>query len=106
MTEITGILEQLADLLAVKLAAQLQNGHNSPFNPRLLTIEQAGVYIGRTREAVQSLVATGKLPTVRSDRRVFLDVKDLDRWIDEHKEEYGESHGEKTRYGYGLPARP
>jgi excisionase family DNA binding protein len=90
MAEIGGILEQFADLVAAKLAAQLQNNHNSPFNPRLLTLEQAGTYIGRSREAVQSLVATGKLPTVRSDRRVFLDVKDLDRWIEEHKKDQGD----------------
>lgn len=28
---------------------------------------------------------TGKLPVVRSDRRVFLDLHDLERWIEEHK---------------------
>jgi hypothetical protein len=31
------------------------------------------------------LVASGKIPTVRSDRRVFLDRLDLDKWIDDNK---------------------
>lgn len=86
MTEITGILEQFADLLANKLATQLQRNHGSAAGQRLLPIDQAAVYIGRTKEAVQYLVAAGKLPTVRSDRRVFLDIQDLDNWIEEHKE--------------------
>lgn len=78
MSGISGIMEQFADLVAVKLAAQLQRGGSSPLNPRLLAVEQAAAYIGRTKEAVQCLIANGKLPTVRSDRRVFLDVQDLD----------------------------
>lgn len=89
MSEFSGILEEFADLVAAKLAAQLQNNQTLPCNPRLLTLEQAGTYIGRTKEAVHSLVATGRLPTVRTDRRVFLDVKDLDRWIEEHKKSDG-----------------
>lgn len=31
------------------------------------------------------MIAGGKLPVVRADRRVFLDVRDLDRWIDANK---------------------
>jgi hypothetical protein len=31
------------------------------------------------------MIAAGKLPTVKSDRRVFLDIKDLDQWIDQAK---------------------
>lgn len=31
------------------------------------------------------MIHAGKLPTVRSDRRVFLDRFDLDQWIGDHK---------------------
>lgn len=86
MTEFTGILEQFADLVANKLAVQLERNHGSTTGQRLLPIDRAAIYIGRTKEAVQYLVAAGKLPTVRSDRRVFLDIRDLDQWIEEHKE--------------------
>jgi excisionase family DNA binding protein len=54
--------------------------------PRLLTIDQAPIYVGRAREATQHLAASGKIPTVRTDRRVFIDRLDLDRWIEEHKD--------------------
>jgi hypothetical protein len=32
------------------------------------------------------MVSSGKVPTIRADRRVFIDVEDLDRWIREHKQ--------------------
>ena len=77
--------DRLLELLAEKLASRLAPD-GIGLCPRLLTIDQAAVYVGRSREATQHLVASGKLPTVRTDRRVFIDRQDLDRWIEEHKE--------------------
>jgi len=75
-----GLLEALAEKLATKLSQE-----PSRLYPRLLTIDQAAVYLGRTREALQHLASSGKVPTVRADRRVFLDRLDLDKWIEENK---------------------
>ena len=55
--------------------------------PRLLTVEDSAIYIGRTKKAVQHLIASFKLRTVKSDRRVFLDRDDLDEWIRSYNEE-------------------
>jgi excisionase family DNA binding protein len=79
------------DAIAEQIVAKLgeRPGPGSPggtVQPRLLTVEQAAVYVGRTKEAVQHLVASRRIPIVRSDRRVFLDVRDLDQWIDANKE--------------------
>jgi len=74
------LLETLAEKLATKLAQD-----PGRLAPRLMTVDQAAVYLGRTREAVQHLVGSGKVPTVRADRRVFLDRNDLDKWIDDNK---------------------
>jgi excisionase family DNA binding protein len=52
---------------------------------RLLTVEQAAEYIGRTEQAMYQLISQKKIPVVRTDRRVMIDVKDLDKWIDENK---------------------
>ncbi len=52
---------------------------------RLLTVREAGKYIGRTESAVRELVWNGKLAHIRTDRRVMLDIRDLDRWIDENR---------------------
>ena len=76
--------DRLLEVLAEKLASKLSQDPSRLY-PRLLTIDQAAVYLGRTREAVQHLVGSGKVPTVRADRRVFLDRLDLDKWIDENK---------------------
>lgn len=82
MNELT--FDRLLEVLAEKLAGKLSQ-EPSRLYPRLMTIDQAAVYLGRTREAVQHLVSSGKVPTVRADRRVFLDRNDLDRWIDDNK---------------------
>lgn len=83
-------LDALIERMAEKVAARLQNGdHGAPVNgevrPRLLTVEQAAVYIGRTKDAIQHMIGNCKLPTVRSDRRVFIDMRDLDAWIEGNK---------------------
>jgi excisionase family DNA binding protein len=84
-------LDQILDTLAEKVAQRLRedgsgSAGGSSIRPRLLTVDQAAVYIGRSKEAVQHMVSSGKVPTVRADRRVFVDVQDLDRWIREHKQ--------------------
>jgi excisionase family DNA binding protein len=55
--------------------------------PRLLTLEQAGAYLGRTRRAVEAMVARRELPLVRARAggRRHLDVRDLDGWIGRNK---------------------
>jgi excisionase family DNA binding protein len=77
------LIDTLADRVAAKLRDKL--AWQSATKPRLFTAEQAAVYLGRTKEAVEHMIAGGKLPVVRPDRRVFLDVQDLDRWIDANK---------------------
>ena len=52
---------------------------------RLYDVKEAATYLGRTEDATRELQWAGKLPCVRLDRRVFFDVFDLDRIIEEHK---------------------
>ncbi len=54
-------------------------------SPRLLTVREAAEYIGRTETAVRELVWNGKLAHIRTDRRVMLDIRDLDIWIDTNR---------------------
>jgi excisionase family DNA binding protein len=85
MSETDGLsFDRLLEILAEKLATRLSQEPGRLY-PRLLTIDQAAIYVGRTREALQHLASSGKIPTVRADRRVFLDRLDLDKWIDENK---------------------
>jgi excisionase family DNA binding protein len=85
MNELSNLtLDTILEMLAEKLAAKLSQGPGHLY-PRLMTLDQAATYLGRTREAVQHLVSSAKVPTVRADRRVFLDRVDLDKWIDDNK---------------------
>lgn len=77
---LNSLLEMLADKVAERLSRE-----NTRLEPRLLTIDQAALYLGRTPEATQHLASSGKIPTVRSDRRVFIDRLDLDEWIKDNK---------------------
>ena len=86
MTELDSIIEAIAERVAEKLRGSMSEGNgDSVVRPRLLTVEQAANYLGRSKSSVQHLIADGVLPTVRHDRRVFLDVEDLSRWIEQAK---------------------
>ena len=81
------IIDTLASAVAAKLRADPGGSSASvPIAPRLLTVDQAAVYIGRSKDAVQHMVSARKLPVVRDGRRVFLDIRELDRWIERSKE--------------------
>ena len=85
MSDANGLsFDLLLEALAEKLASKLSQEPTRLY-PRLMTVDQAAVYLGRTREAIQHLVSSEKVPTVRTDRRVFLDRYDLDKWIDDNK---------------------
>ena len=52
---------------------------------RLLNLRDAAVYLGRTEWAVRELIWKGRIPVVRIDRRIQLDVRDLDALIESAK---------------------
>lgn len=52
---------------------------------RLFNAAEAAIYLGRTACALRELIWAGKIPYVKFDRRIFLDVKDLDTFIEQHK---------------------
>ena len=82
------LLDGFADLLAAKVLARLSSEPGpgkGTLRPRLLDVEQAAVYLGRTKVSVQHLISAGRLPVVRVDRRVFIDVRDLDTLIENCK---------------------
>ncbi len=77
------IAEVFIDRIAERVSARIMVAQTT--GPRLLTVEQAASYIGRTTHAVRKLVAAGAFPAVKADGRVMLDIRDLDRWIDRNK---------------------
>ncbi len=55
---------------------------------RLYTLSEAAFYLGRTVNAMRQLVWSGRLPFLKDGKRVFLDVKDLDAYIERTKQSF------------------
>ena len=56
-----------------------------PLRKRLLTIQEAAEYLGRTAPALRELQWAGKIPYIQEGRRIHFDLHDLDEWIASHK---------------------
>ncbi|MBZ5620063.1 MAG: helix-turn-helix domain-containing protein [Acidobacteriia bacterium] len=54
--------------------------------PRLLSVQRAAEYMGRSAHSIRHLCSSGKLPVVRLDGRIFLDREDLDQIITDSKQ--------------------
>jgi helix-turn-helix protein len=81
--DLNAIVDAFIDHIAETVCARIQAAQT--LRPRLLTTEQAANYIGRTPNAVRILLRKDAFPAVRNDGRVMLDIRDLDRWIDQNK---------------------
>lgn len=67
------------------------NKANSQINrlpKRLYSIKEASVYLGRSVCAIRELIWAGKIPAVRFDRKVYIDIYDLDELIEKNKEQF------------------
>ena len=71
-------LDLLADAIAERILARLHQTEQ----PRLLTVDEAAAYLGRTPKALRHMIASSAIPAVREGSRVHLDRADLDRWVE------------------------
>lgn len=71
---------EIATMLKIEIARIAPD-----LRPALLTVKQAAVYLGRSEQAVQHLIFQKELPVVRNGRRVHLDRRDMDAWIERNK---------------------
>ncbi len=55
---------------------------------RLYTIPEAAFYLGRTVDALREMIWAGKLRIVRDGKRILLDIRDMDNFIEMSKEQY------------------
>jgi excisionase family DNA binding protein len=52
---------------------------------RLLTVADAAVYLSLSEREIYNMIGTGELKGVRHGRRVMIDIRDLEAWIDANK---------------------
>jgi excisionase family DNA binding protein len=79
------LLRTIAIEIASMLKVELHRAVSPQLQPALLTVKQAALYLGRSEQAVQHLIFQKDLPVVRIGRRVHLDRRDLDAWIEKNK---------------------
>ena len=83
-TIVNAIAEQVAARVKSEISSHLELTINR-VQPALLNVKEAAVYLGRSEQAVQHLIFEKQLPVVRVGRRVHLDRRDLDCWIEKNK---------------------
>lgn len=74
------LVDAIADAVVSRLESQ-----GPQITPRMYSVKQAAIYLGRSEAAIRLLAQHGKLPTVPMDSRLMFDVQDLDRMIEEVK---------------------
>jgi hypothetical protein len=83
MTAAEAYMDELAELVAAKVEERMRKA--PVMHPRLLTVEQASIVLGRSPDAVRKMVMTGKLKNASPDGRVQIDTKDIDILITNSK---------------------
>jgi excisionase family DNA binding protein len=81
---VTSIAEQVALQIKTEMATHFERA-TSRVQLALLGVKDAAIYLGRSEQSVQHLIFQKDLPVVRAGRRVHLDRKDLDAWIEKNK---------------------
>jgi len=83
MTQTDSFVEAIVSGVVERLRV---DGLQAPKPGRLMGIDSAAEYLGRTPKAVRKLIEDGKIPVVRFDARVQIDRQDLDRVIEQAKD--------------------
>ena len=78
---VSAIAEEVAAKVKFEIASHVQH-LAVRVQPALLNVKEAAVYLGRSEQSVQHLIFEKDLPVVRVGRRVHLDRRDLDTWIE------------------------
>jgi hypothetical protein len=60
-------------------------GIANPFNKRLFDLKEASVYLGRPIFSIRGLIWKGALPVVKDGRKLYLDIFDMDKYIEQNK---------------------
>jgi len=55
---------------------------------RLYSLPEAAHYLGRTIWSMRELIWRGSIPIVREGKRIFVDIADMDAYVEKHKTTY------------------
>ena len=60
-------------------------GITNPLPKRLYSLPEAAHYLGRTLWSMRELTWKGSIPIVREGKRIFVDIVDLEAYVNKHK---------------------
>jgi len=78
-------MAQPVDIADPNRRARDRQSPDVAFPCRLCSIQEAATYLAVSDWTVRRMVWTGALPHIRRGRRILLDLRDLDAWIDRAK---------------------
>lgn len=56
---------------------------------RLYSIKEASMFLGRSAWSVREMLWAGKLPYIKDGKRIFIDIIDMEKWIEQNKQAFG-----------------
>ena len=65
-----------------------QSNQNKTVDVRLLDLRSASRHISVSYWTLRGMILRGDIPFIRAGRKILIDAQDLDRWIEEHKEQW------------------
>jgi hypothetical protein len=60
-------------------------GIPNPLSKRLFDLKESAIYLGRPVFSIRTLIWNGALPYIKDGRKQYLDVYDMDRYIEQNK---------------------
>ena len=79
------LVRALAADVSKLVAQEIARITSTTVQPMLFNVEEAGIYLGRSKQSIQHLIFDKELPVVRVGTRVHLHRPDLDKWIEKNK---------------------
>ena len=58
----------------------------NPLHKRLFDLKEAAIYLARPVYSVRTLIWKGALPVLKDGRKLYLDIVDMDTYIERSKE--------------------
>jgi excisionase family DNA binding protein len=56
---------------------------------RLFSLKEAAIYLGRSDWSVRDMLWSGKLPYIKDGKKFYIDILDLEEWINRTKQTFG-----------------
>ncbi len=60
-------------------------GISNSLPKRIYSLPEAAHYLGRTLWSMRELIWKGSIPIVREGKRIFVDIADMEAYVNKHK---------------------